>query len=80
MKSPMIQSANYIEDKENFSDLRVCRSAAGYYIGTVYHHPEGFDTPGSRDSGYFKIREEAEAELELVKSDTIAASMLRREC
>ncbi len=63
MKSPMVTQADYIADKGRYSDLQVLQSAAGYYIGTVYENPEGFTEPGSRDSDYFKTKEQAEAEL-----------------
>lgn len=68
MKSPMVQSASYIKDKERYSDLQVLRSGAGYYIGTVYIHPEGFAEPGSRDSDYFPTKEAAEEYLKLIES------------
>lgn len=63
MKSPMVQTAPYIEDKGNYSELMVLQSGAGYYIGTIYHNPDGYDEPGSRDSGYYRTREEAEKAL-----------------
>ena len=50
-----------------YSDLKVMKSAAGYYVGTVYINDDGFVEPGSRESGYFKTREEAEKELEFWK-------------
>jgi hypothetical protein len=51
-----------------YSDLRVLQSAAGYYLGTIYQEFDANDTvvyqePGSRDSGYFKTKEDAEAFL-----------------
>lgn len=63
MKSPMVENADYINDKEGYSDLQVLMSAAGFYIGTIYHNKDGFEEPGSRDSGYYRTREEAEADL-----------------
>ena len=62
MKSPMVTPAAYLKDKENYSELQVLRSAAGYYIGTLYSNPGGFVEPGSRDSGYYpthKVAKEA---------------------
>jgi hypothetical protein len=50
-----------------YSDLKVMRSEAGYYVGTEYVNDDGFVEPGSRESGYFKTREEAEKELEFWK-------------
>lgn len=52
------------EDSSNYSDLMVMKSAAGYYIGTIYNNPDGYQEPGSRDSEYFGSRELAEAALE----------------
>jgi hypothetical protein len=67
MKSPMIQNANYIENKSGYSDLQVLSSAAGYYVGTIYTDPEdGFREPGSRDSDYFRTYEQAEKYLKLI--------------
>ena len=49
------------------SDLMICRSNAGYYIGRHYLEddmegdPNDGGMPYSRDSGYFRTREDAEA-------------------
>jgi len=65
MRSPLIENASYIKDKHLYSELQVLRSAAGYYIGTVYHNPEGFAEPGSRDSvSYYSSEETAQYELD----------------
>lgn len=70
MKSPMIQQADWIpeDQKEGYTELQVLSSAAGYYIGTMYRNvePSGevWDEPGSRDSGYFSTREEAQSYLD----------------
>lgn len=45
-------------------ELQVCRSAAGYYLG--YFCPEC--GPWSRETGYYRTREEAEEELRRVHS------------
>lgn len=70
MRSPMIRNADYIPaaDKQNYSELTVLESAAGFYIGTIYTHPAQSDTPGmpepgSRDSQYFPTKEAAEEAL-----------------
>jgi hypothetical protein len=65
MKSPLIQNADYIpeEEKKGYSDLKVMKSAAGYYIGTTFTDDTGFTEPGSRDSEYFDTRELADAAL-----------------
>jgi hypothetical protein len=67
MKSPMIQTASYLDDKEKsgYSDLQVLKSAAGWYVGTTFWNTEdvpgvSFMEPGSRDSDYFASKEEAE--------------------
>jgi len=41
-----------------YSELKICKSAAGYYLGTTYQ-----GMPGSRESGYFASKEEAENAL-----------------
>lgn len=50
-----------------YTELRVLSSAAGYYIGTNYVNVEAdgstWEEPGSRESGYFRTREAAEAAL-----------------
>lgn len=61
MKSPMIENADYIEDKKGYSELQVLSSAAGYYVGTTYTDEDGFTEPGSRDSGYYRTYEDAVA-------------------
>lgn len=65
MKSPQVQNASYIdeEDKEQYSDLQVLQSAAGYYIGTIFTGKDGFQEPGSRDSEYFPTKQHAETAL-----------------
>jgi hypothetical protein len=83
MKSPMILNAGYIsdEDKKLYSDLRVLKSGAGFYIGTTYYNKEGgFIEPGSRDSQYFKTEVEAKAFLKSIESldDAEAAFWLRK--
>ncbi|MDD2731405.1 MAG: hypothetical protein PHW33_04770 [Candidatus Portnoybacteria bacterium] len=56
----MIRDANYVDDKEKYSELMVLQSAAGYYVGTMYTNEDGYEEPGSRDSDYFRTRNEAE--------------------
>lgn len=44
---------------------KVMSSAAGYYVGYGYIDPDyGFEEPYSRESGYFKTSEEAQAALD----------------
>lgn len=66
MKSPMVEAADYLPTKEGYSDLQVMHSNAGYYIGTTFTDSDGFQEPGSRDSGYYRTHEEAEAALVLI--------------
>lgn len=67
MKSPMIENASYIKDKHNYTELQVCKSGAGWYIGTMHTDEEfDFQEPGSRDSGYYPTPELAQADLDKV--------------
>jgi len=84
MKSPMVTNAGYIKDKSGYSDLRVLRSAAGWYVGTVYENRDEngkllFTEPGSRDSDYYATEAEAAALLATLETtdDEIAAIVLR---
>ena len=81
MKSPMIKNAGYIKeaDKGNYTELQVLHSNAGYYVGTMYNNPDGYQEPGSRDSDYFNKKEEAQAFLDqLVEAgEEVAAATLR---
>ena len=47
----------------DYSDLQVCRSAAGWFIGTLYK--DGI--PGSRDSCYFASPEDAAFALQVLE-------------
>jgi hypothetical protein len=76
MKSPLVEYiCSSVEgfraaDAGNYSELQVLKSAAGYYIGTLYTHPkgsefEGLVEPGSRDSyDYYATEEEAQKALD----------------
>lgn len=77
MKSPMVENASYLTKKTGYSELQVLKSAAGFYIGTMFVDPEdGFQEPGSRDSDYFPSREEAQAELDTWESDGASGNRL----
>ncbi len=76
MKSPMIESADYINDKVGYSDLQVLESPAGFYVGTMFNDPEDGQVPGSRDSGYFPSRDLAEEFLKSIEGGE-ALEMLR---
>lgn len=54
--------------QKGYSKLMVLSSVAGYYVGTIYTDEDGFQEPGSRESGYFKTREDAENYLEYLHS------------
>lgn len=79
MKSPMVTNLD-IPNKAGYTDLQVCQSAAGYYVGTLYWDDEyKFFEPGSRDSDYYATYEEAERflkTLDIVGQGT-AAMVLR---
>lgn len=79
MKSPMVTNGDHVADKAGYSDLQVLQSNAGYYVGTTYTDEDGFTEPGSRDSGYFRVREDAEDFLDavLAQDREVAAEMLR---
>lgn len=79
MKSSIVNSP-YIKDPENYTDLKVCQSGAGYYIGTMYKDPEmgGMEVPGSRDSGYYPTHEAAQKDLDLLLAGDENAPTLRQ--
>lgn len=56
------------EEQTGYSEMQVLKSPAGWYVGTIYTSPtDGFQEPGSRDSGYFNTYEEAQAFLEAME-------------
>lgn len=80
MKSPMVENADYLTKKSGYSELKILKSAAGYYIGTIFTDPDnGFQEPGSRDSDYFRTKEEAEAYLKAIEGsgEGVAEIVLR---
>jgi|TARA_R110000765_G_scaffold71994_4_gene139790 hypothetical protein len=62
-RSPIVEDV-CPEEAGDYSDLKVMRSAAGYYIGTSYNDPDMGPVPGSRDSGYYPTEEAAQADLD----------------
>lgn len=52
---------------ETVSDLRVLKSAAGFYIGRVEITEEGYEFPYCRESGYYPTREKAESALAFLR-------------
>lgn len=79
MKSPMVTNLDCIPNKESYFELQVLRSAAGYYVGTLHTDENGFTEPGSRDSGYFGTRQEAERYLAMVQDVPNPNEYLRME-
>ena len=76
MESALVKNVD-AENASGYSELQVMSSAAGYYVGTSYIDPEfGFEEPGSRDSGYFKKREDAEKFLSAMKCAGDAAPLI----
>jgi hypothetical protein len=67
------------EEQNRYSELKVLRSGAGYYIGTIYRNPEGFEEPGSRDTHYFRTEEEAQTYLDMLNfmNDDTAMKYMR---
>lgn len=62
MKSPQVQrllAGTDGTEAARYSGLTVLRSAAGWYVGTIYTDEHGNDSPGSRDSDYFRTEVEA---------------------
>ena len=61
-------TSNYPSPVGEYSDLKVMESAAGWYIGTTFHHTSGdyagLVEPGSRESGYYRSKVEAELALQ----------------
>ena len=48
------------EERDRYSDLKVMKSAAGWYIGTTHTDGKtGFTEPGTRDSDYFNTEHKA---------------------
>lgn len=76
----MIENADYLSEKTGYSELQVLKSAAGYYIGTMYTDPkDGFQEPGSRDSDYFATEDQAKSYLKTIESsgEGVAEIVLR---
>lgn len=73
MKSPQVQFmlAEKIispEDAKKYGDLQVLHSAAGWYLGSMYHDDDGFYSPGSRDTEYYPTEEMAKMWLRLAEA------------
>lgn len=78
MKSPMIENL-YAEEPEEitrYTELQVLRSGAGFYVGTMYNHSDGYQEPGSRDSfDYYRTPEEAATALVLIEKGELRSRM-----
>jgi hypothetical protein len=63
MRSLQIKNVVPLAEQDQFSDLKVMKSGAGYYVGTTYTDPAtGYSEPGSRDTDYY-TKEDAERVL-----------------
>ena len=57
------------DDADDYTDLKVLQSPAGWYVGTMYVDPiTGYTEPGSRESVYFGTPEEAAEFLRAIES------------
>lgn len=79
MKSPMTERLPP-DPSGRYTDMKVCKSAAGYYVGTVFENFDDagnllFEEPGSRDSDYFRTREEAQRFLDIVESCNLTGAL-----
>lgn len=70
---PAYMDDTICDECEEPMPLKVLKSAAGYYIGRFC----GNCGPYSRDSGYFKTEEEAQAELDQMKENMMRRIMER---
>lgn len=80
MKSPkveLLKKQGLLDPSEEYSDMQICKSPAGYFIGTIYSNPEGYTEPGSRDSHYFLDEASAQLYLEQVESAENPIPLLR---
>jgi len=71
MRSRLVMNVIPRSGWKDFTPLMVLKSAAGWYVGTLFNDPEepGFVEPGSRDTTYFEKKEDAEkvlAQMELI--------------
>jgi hypothetical protein len=53
-------------NEARYSDLQVLKSAAGYYVGTIYSDGQ-YGEPGSRDTDYFPTKKAANVALALLE-------------
>jgi hypothetical protein len=71
MKSFQVLNVIPPAEQGNYDDLQAMRSAAGWYLGTMYVSRSGNASPGSRDTNYFRSSEDATLALtELEKVET----------
>ncbi len=64
-RSKIVDTMPVDPEPGRYSHLQVLRSAAGYYIGTLWHG-DGYTEPGSRDSEYFATEPEAQKILDYI--------------
>lgn len=68
MKGYLASKAEGLETEGTYSDLKVMKSNAGWYIGTTFIYKEdGREEPGSRESEYFPNKEMAQDALNMNK-------------
>jgi len=54
-------ASRFPSSEGEYTDLQVCRSGAGWFVGTMFHNKTlgGFIEQGSRESEYFATEKEA---------------------
>jgi hypothetical protein len=79
MKSVIVANVVPAAEQSGYTELQVLRSNAGYYVGTMYRNVEAdgstWEEPGSRDSGYFRSREEAQRFLDTVEACNLTGAL-----
>lgn len=79
MKSVIVQNVIPADQQSGYTELQVLRSNAGYYVGTMYRNVEEngqvWEEPGSRDSDYFRTREEAQRFLDTVEACNLTGAL-----
>jgi hypothetical protein len=66
----LVDSHSKVKEAHLYSELKIMRSNAGWYVGTTFTDSTGFTEPGSRDTDYFSSKEDAEKALKLLNTLT----------
>ena len=75
----MVTNLTEIPNKDSYTELRVLKSPAGYYVGTMYWDAEyEMWDRGSRDSDYFSTEADAARYLQMVESVANPQEYLRQ--